>query len=180
MTIAATVDAEAAAIVRAATKPPRKNALPWWMSLDNLPPNAIHCGAHGPFCAYCPEEPPCVRAGVTTLDCEDCTPENRIEWCGKDACPCRTRVGGQRLNEFRKWKAKHDRANGITDQRRSIYGRRRWAAEKSLMPRNRAKEHNYRLGRTCSECGKPITDRGKSGMCQTCTRQNRPWRLDTE
>ena len=164
------VDSMAVAIARAAVKLPPGKKLPWWQRVDNLPPNAIHCGAFGPFCAQCPEEPPCVGAGVV-VDCQDCTAENRMVWNGADACPCWTRSRGKRQSEFEAWQEKTMRDNRITDERRGMYVRRRWLIEQGTerpRPKPRGNDRKYQLGRTCSICGTTISDKGQTGMCKPC------------
>jgi hypothetical protein len=147
-------DAIAAQIVRRDRRIPKQKR-PWWMDADKLPDNAIHCGAYGPFCAICPETPPCVWADVV-MDCEDCTAEDRKEWTRYDACPCWTQAKGQRLRDFRKWRTKHIRDNLLTRQRHRQYtGQLR-------------KDDNYTQGRRCGDpdCDALISNRGKSGYCQ--------------
>ena len=110
------------------------------------------CQYVGAFCASCPdvERLPCVLAGGY-WDCETCTEPD---------CPCMVGWTIERRKVYREWKAGYDRRNGTIDRRK---------AAKRL--------ENYKSGRKCSVCGAPITDRGKTGKCQSCARRARKPRV---
>ena len=138
------VDAEAAAMVRAATKPQRTQK------------RVRLCRYAGAFCAFCPDADslPCVQAGGY-WDCETCT---------ASGCPCMKRPTSKRRVAYREWKEHLDAGNAKTRERRAKYGSRRWYANADKYFKG------YSQGRTCAgaDCEERITNANKSGFCKRC------------
>ena len=100
------------------------------------------------FCVECPdnERCPCVIEGVYR-DCGDCK---------ASGCPCMTCPTTKRSVAYHAWKGWRNERNAREVERKARKGRH-WA--------------DYSLGRTCSICGAPIVNKGKSGLCLPCTRE---------
>lgn len=179
MTIAPTVDAKAPA----STQSKQAN---WWSECDNLPLGAVRCGLNRRFCGSCSAIPPCTLAppkelklldgcandtGITSIwPCKLCTKEMRIRWSttdeqvGTDRCCCWEKIPKSRIIEYKKWRAKHERDNILTTERRRVYNKRRIRNSDCL--RARSRRLRYKGKRTCKECSCQITDQNTTGYCR--------------
>ena len=145
MTIAETVNAEVADIVRAAMKPPVKRGRP--------PESKRICQYAGIYCADCPDAPtlPCVQAGGFH-DCEGCT---------LSACACMIGWTKERRADHDRWQKARRHAEAVRRKRRKLY----YHIRRRLNGEDR---HKYKLGRVCAyeDCDAEIMDVNKSGFCR--------------
>jgi len=142
-------DAEAAAVVRAAPKPPE------------VVKRVRLCQYAGAFCASCPDADslPCVLAGGY-WDCATCTAPD---------CPCMIGWTIERRAAYQEWRERLEAGNAKTRERKARYGRKRWYAGW------RQESRAYSQGRTCGgdDCDEPITDKNTSGLCKRCAAMGR-------
>lgn len=181
--------AKATRLQKSKPKPRPKHKLANWSSeATNLSKGAIHCNMNRRFCANCPATPPCTfatpeelrklegREGLTSIwPCKLCTKEMRIKWTktdtgiGTDRCPCWEKAPKSRIIEYKKWRAKYEKDNILTAERRKVYGKKR--TKSSIKKRVKQTEARYSEGRICAaeECDNRITDRNTTGYCRQHT-----------